>query len=178
MSGSVTYELTAQDNVDAVNAHSGRTLGKLAWVFLLLALVNAAIDWWVGVAVLNDRNSWTLLAAWIFFLGWDWVARDWSVRRAFRQGEAMRSPIQLSWDDEALTFVTDTSHARYAWSQFFRWMGSARTLVLYRDSQFLIPLPRRVLPEGAYEDMVGSLRKAGVRGKGKYQSAQSNPISS
>jgi hypothetical protein len=54
MSGSVTYEMTAQDNVDAVNTHSGRVLGKLAWIFLLLALINAAIDWWTGIPVLED----------------------------------------------------------------------------------------------------------------------------
>jgi len=178
MSGSVTYELTAQDNVDAINTHSGRLLGKLAWIFLLLALVNAALDWWMGISVIEDGNSWTLLGAWIFFLGWDWIARDWSVRRAFRQGEAMRSPIQLRWDDVSITFVTDTSNARYGWSQFFRWMGSKTTLVLYRDSQFLIPVPRRVLPVGAYEEMVGALGAAGVREKGKIQSAQSRPMSS
>jgi hypothetical protein len=178
VSGSVSYEMIAQDNVDAVNTHTGRLLGKLAWIFLVLALINAGIDWWAGIPLLSDGNSWTLVAAWLFFLGWDWIARDWSVRRAFRQGEAMRSPIRLSWSEDSLTFDTSASHARYGWDQFYRWTSSERTLLLYRDSQFLIPIPRRVLPTGAYEQMVEALRRAGVREKGGRQSAQSRPMSS
>jgi hypothetical protein len=178
MSGSASYEMTAQDNVDAVNTHSGRLLGKLAWIFLILALINAAIDWWVGIPVLEDSNGWTLVGAWIFFAAWDWVARDWVVRRQFRQSVNMRSPIRLSWDEQAITFDTDHSHAVYPWKDFFRWMGSGTSLLLYRDSAMMFPVPRRALPEGAYEEIVETLAAAGVRQKGKRQSAQSSPISS
>jgi YcxB-like protein len=178
MSGSVTYELSAQDNVDAINAHSGKFLGKLAWVFLFLAAINVAVDWWAHFPILNDSSTWTLVGAWIFFSAWDWIARDWIIRRQYRQSVKMRSPIKLSWDDEAVTFDTDKSHAVYPWKDFFKWMGSTTSLLLYRDAGMFFPVPRRALPDDAYEEMVQALRAAGVREAGRRQSAQSRPISS
>lgn len=168
MSGSVSYEMVAQDNVDAVNTHTGRIASKLAWLLLLLALINFALDWWVWRGVLEDPIGWICVAAWAFFMGWDWLARDWVIRRQFRQSEKMRSPVQLSWDDHAITFDTDLSHAAYLWKDFHRWMGSPTSLLLYRDSSFFFPVPRRALPERGYEEMVAALVASGVREKGRW----------
>src|SRR5689334_8970911 len=111
MSGSATYEMTDQDNVDAVNTHTGKVATKLAWVFLVLAGINFGLDWWVGYPMLWDMAGWGCVAAWLLFMAWDWLARDWVIRRQFRQSLKMRTPIRLSWDDQAITFDTDLSHA-------------------------------------------------------------------
>ena len=167
MSGNVTYEMTAQDNVDAVNTHTGRLVWKISWLFLVLALINFALDWWISFSILKDMAGWACVFAWLFFMAWDWIARDWMIRRHFRQSLAMRSPIRLSWGEQAITFDTDLSHSVYPWKDFFRWMGSQTSLLLYRDSAMFFPVPRRALPDGAYEEMVEALRTAGVREKGK-----------
>ena len=177
MSGEAPFSLTAQDNVDAVHAHTGRFFGKLSWVLLGVAFLFPLIDLWAGVPILEDRAFSICLGVALFFLAWDYLARDWAVRRAFRQSESMRSPLVIRWDDESLTIETGTSHATYDWRQFWRWMGSSKSLLLYRDSQMFIPIPRRALPEGAYEEMVAALRAAGVREKGLVYSAHSSPIS-
>jgi hypothetical protein len=178
MSGSATYEMIAQDNVDAVNTHTGKVASKIAWVFLLLAFINFGIDWWARISIFEDVAGWACVFAWLFFLAWDWLARDWVIRRQFRQSEKMRTPIRLSWDDQAITFDTDLSHAVYPWKDFFRWMGSRTSLLLYRDAAMFFPVPRRALPDGAFEEMVAALRAAQVPEKGRFQSAQSSPMSS
>lgn len=178
MSGTATYEMTEQDNVDAVNTHAGRLVWKMSGMFLVLALISFSLDWWVGFPIREDVAGWSCVGAWLFFMAWDWIARDWVVRRQFRQSQAMRSPVRLSWDEQAITFDTDLSHAVYPWKDFFRWVGSKASLLLYRDSAFFFPVPRRALPEGAFEEMIEALRVAGVREKGGFQSAQSKPMSS
>lgn len=166
MSGEAHFELTAQDHVDAVNTHTGRLTGKLAWTLLAVALLFPVIDLWAGTPILEDTAFLVCLGLALFFLAWDYLVRDRMVRRAFRQSEGMRSPIRLSWDDEAVRFQTDTSDSRYEWSRFFRWMVSSKTLLLYRDSQMFLLIPRRVLPEGAADEMAAALKAAGVREKG------------
>ena len=178
MSGSATFELTEQDHVDAIQAHTGRIFGKLSWVLLGVAFLFPLLDLWAGVSIMEDTAFWICLGLAIFFLAWDWVARDWVIRRAFRQGEAMRTPIRIEWDEQAIRFDTDMSNSEYAWNRFYRWLASKKSLLLYRDSQFFIVLPRRALPVEAVEEMIVALKAAGVREKGKLQSAQSSPISS
>lgn len=178
MSGAATFELTEQDHVDAVHAHTGRIFGKLSWALLGVAFLFPLLDLWAGMSILDDTAFWICLGLAIFFLAWDWVARDWTIRRAFRQGEAMRTEIRLDWDDQAIRLKTDMSNAEYSWDRFYRWLASKKSLLLYRDSQFFIVIPRRALSEGAAEDLIAALKAAGVREKGKFQSAQSRPISS
>lgn len=167
MSGTATFDLTAQDHVDAINTHTGRIFGKLSWILLGVSFLFPLIDLWAGVSILEDTAFWICLGAALFFLAWDWIARDWVIRRAFRQGEAMRSPIRIEWDTEAIRFHTDMSHSEYHWNRFYRWMASKKSLLLYRDSQFFIVIPRRTLPIGAANEIIASLKASGVREKGK-----------
>ena len=178
MSGTANFELTAQDHVDAIHTHTGRVFGKLSWVLLGVAFLFPLIDLWAGVPIIDDTAFWVCLGAALLFLAWDWIARDWLIRRAFRQGDAMRTPIRMEWDEEAIRFHTDMSDAEYRWTRFYRWMASKKSLLLYRDSQFFIAVPRRALVEGQAENMISALKAAGVREKGKFQSAHSSPISS
>lgn len=167
MSGSAIVELTEQDQVDAVHAHTGRIFGKLSWALLMVALLFPVLDLWAGVPIIEDTAFWVCLGLAIFFLTWDWIARDWLVRRAFRQGKAMRSPNKVSWDNQTISFESSTSQATYRWDQFYRWMASKKTLLLYRDSMTMFPMPVRAFPEGAVDEMISALRAAGVREKGR-----------
>ena len=169
MSGEATINFTDQDAVDAVRAHTGRISGKLSWGFLILAAIVAALDLWAGIPILSDTLIFILVGAWAFFASWDWLARDWMVRRQFRQSAAMRSPLKVQWDDRSIQFDSDFSHANYRWDQFYRWAESSKSLLLYYNGQMFIHLPRRDLPEGAAEEMVALLRTAGVREKGRWQ---------
>jgi hypothetical protein len=177
MSGSATFELVEQDHVDAIHAHTGRVFGKISWALLGVAFLFPLLDLWAGMSIVEDTAFWFFLALAIFFLAWDWVARDWMIRRAFRQGEAMRTPIRIEWDERAIRFQTDMSNSEYRWDRFYRWLASSKSLLLYRDSQFFIVIPRRSLPDGAAEQMIAALKAAGVREKGRFQSAQSRPMS-
>jgi hypothetical protein len=105
----------------------------------------------------------------IFFLAWDWMARDWVVRRAFRQGQAMHAPIRIEWDEQAIRFETEMSKSEYRWDRFFRWMASGKSLLLYRDSQLFLVIPSRAVPEGAVDEMVAALKSAGVRETGRWR---------
>jgi len=174
MSGTATFELTAQDHVDAVNTHTGRVFGKLSWVLLGVSFLFPLIDLWAGVSILEDTAFWICLGAAIFFLTWDWIARDWIIRRAFRQGEAMHTAIRIEWNSDAIRFHTDMSDSEYRWTRFYRWMASKKSLLLYRDSQFFIVIPRRALGEGAAEDMIEALKAAEVRQKGRWQPGASS----
>jgi hypothetical protein len=177
MSGEARFEFTAQDNVDAVHTHTGRIFGKVSWALLVVAFLFPIVDIWAGAPILEDTAFFIVLGLAMFFLAWDYLARDWTVRRAFRQSEAMRTPLVMRRDEKSITIDTDASHASFDWGQFWRWMGSSKSLLLYRDSQMFIPIPRRALPDGAYEEIVAALRAAGVREKGRLYSAQSKPIS-
>ena len=169
MSGSATFELIAQDHVDAVRAHTGRISGKLSWVLLIVSFAFPLIDLWVGAPILEDVAFWSFFGLALFFLAWDWVARDWIVRRAFRQGEAMQTPIRVEWDDQAIRFETDMSNSEYRWDRFFRWVVSKKSLLLYRDSQFFTVIPLRVLPDGAVEEMTAALKAWNVREAGRWR---------
>lgn len=169
MSGTATFELTEQDQVDAVNAHTGRIFGKLSWALLFLAFLFPLLDLWAGVPIIEDTAFWICLGLAIFFLTWDWFARDWLVRRAFRQGEKMRSPSKVSWDEQTISFESASGHSTLRWEQFYRWMASKKTLLLYRDSQTMFPIPVRAFPDGAVEEMIGALKTAGVREKGRWR---------
>lgn len=173
MSGSATFELTAQDHVDAVHAHTGRILGRLSWILLGVAFLFPLIDLWAGMSIIDDTAFWICLSLAIFFLGWDWVARDWIIRHAFRQGEAMHPPIRIQWDPQAIRFRTEMSNSEYRWGLFYRWRASKKSLLLYRDSQFFMVIPKRALPEGAADEMVAALKAAGVREKGRGKSTAS-----
>jgi hypothetical protein len=169
MSGAAAFELATQDHVDAVHAHTGRVFGKLSWILLGVSFLFPLIDLWAGFPIIEDTAFWICLGMALFFLAWDWVARDWAIRRAFRQGEAMRTPIRIEWDDEAIRFHTDMSDSEYRWTRFYRWMASKKSLLLYRDSQFFIVIPRRALPDGSAEDIMSALRAAKVQEKGKLR---------
>ena len=169
MSGTATFELVEQDHVDAVHTHTGRVFGKLSWVLLGVAFLFPLLDLWAGVSILEDTAFWIFLGLAIFFLACDWIARDWMIRRAFRQGEAMHTPIRIEWDDRAIRFHTDMSDAEYPWDRFYRWMASKKSLLLYRDSQFFIVLPRRALPDGAVHGIIAALQASGVREKGRWR---------
>jgi hypothetical protein len=169
VSGTTTFELVEQDHVDAVHAHTGRIFGKLSWALLFVALLFPLLDLWAGLSIVNDTAFWIVLGLAVFFLAWDWVARDWAIRRAFRQGEAMHTPIRIEWDDQAIRFHTDMSNSKYRWDRFYRWMASKKSVLLYRDSQFFIVIPRRALSDGAAEDMIAVLRASGVREKGRWK---------
>ena len=168
MSGSTTVELTEQDQVDAVHAHTGRIVGKLSWALLIVAFLFPLLDLWVGLPILEDPAFWICLSLAIWFLVWDWFARDWMVRRVFRQGRAMRSPNKVSWDDQTISFESASGHATFRWNQFHRWMASKKTLLLYRDSQTMFPVPVRAFPDGAVDEMIAALKSAGVREKGRW----------
>jgi len=174
MSGTAILELTAQDHVDAVHAHTGRIVGKLSWVLLGVAFLFPLLDLWASASIIDDTAFWICLSLAIFFLGWDWVARDWVIRRAFRQGEAMHTPIRIEWDDQAIRLHTEMSNSEYRWDRFYRWMASKKSLLLYRDSQFFVVIPRRALSGGAAEEMIVALKAAGVREKGRWRSKSSS----
>jgi len=178
MTGSATFETTAEDEIDAINTYAGRAAGVLAWLALLLAEISFGVSWWYGRPMIEDQFGWACLIACVLLFGWDKVGRSWMIRRQFRQSLKMRTPIRLSWDDQAITFDTDLSHAVYPWAGFFGWNGSKTSLLLYRDSAMFFPIPRRALSEGDYERMTDALRAHGVRELGKPQSAQSRPMSS
>jgi YcxB-like protein len=169
MSGNATFELVEQDHVDAVHAHTGRIFGKLSWALLGVAFLFPLLDLWAGVPIIEDTAFWICLGLAIFFLTWDWIARDWIIRRAFRQGEAMHTAIHIEWDEQAIRFRTDMSNSEYRWDRFYRWLASKRSLLLYRDSQFFVVIPRRALPAGAAEDMIVALKASGVREKGRWR---------
>lgn len=175
MSGSTSFELVEQDHVDAIHAHTSRIAGKLSWALLGVAFLFPLLDLWAGVSIMEDMAFWICLGLALFFLGWDWVARDWMIRRAFRQGEAMHAPIEIEWDDQAIRFETHMSRSEYRWERFYRWMASAKCLLLYRDSQFFIVIPRRALPEGAVEEMISGLKAAGIREKGSVSRVRLSP---
>jgi hypothetical protein len=65
------------------------------------------------------------------------------------------------------------SNSEYRWGLFYRWRASKKSLLLYRDSQFFMVIPRRALPEGAADEMVAALKAAGVREKGRGKSTAS-----
>ena len=180
MSGSTSYEMTAQDNVDAVSAYTHRQAGAIGWILLAIVSVGFWFELWRGtLANILAAGILPLVAiVGLLCLFWDYVLRERAIRRDFQQSSPMRSPIRLSWDAQAITFDTDKSHAVYPWGDFHRWEGSATTLLLFRDSSFFFPVPRRALPDGAFEEMVEALKAAGVRERGRRHSAQSNPISS
>lgn len=178
MSGSATFELVEQDHVDAIHTHTGRIFGKLSWALLGVSFLFPLLDLWAGVPIMEDTAFWICLSLAIFFLAWDWVARDWVIRRAFRQGEAMHTAIRIDWDEQAIRFHTEMSNSEYGWNRFYRWMASKKSLLLYRDSQFFIVIPRRAVPGQAVDEMIAALKAAGVREKGRLQSAQSSPMSS
>jgi len=168
MSGSTTVELTEQDQIHAIHAHTGRVVGKLSWALLFVAFLFPLLDLWVGASILEDTAFWGCLGVAIWFFIWDWIARDWMVRRAFRQGKAMRGPNQVSWDDQAISFESANGRTTLRWEQFWRWMASKKTLLLYRDSQTMFPIPVRTFPDGAIEEMIAALKAAGVREKGRW----------
>ena len=170
MSGTATFELVAQDHVDAIHTHTGRIFGKLSWILLGVAFLFPLFDLWAGVSIIEDMAFWICLSAALFFLGWDWIARDWVIRRAFRQGEAMHSAIRIEWDQEAIRFHTEMSDSEYRWTRFYRWMASKKSLLLYRDSQFFVVIPRRALPAGAAEEMIAAMKAAGVKERGRWGS--------
>jgi hypothetical protein len=163
MSGETQFELTAQDNVDALRTHTGRLSGKLAWALLAVALMFPLIDLWAGIPILEDTAFLVCLGLALFFLAWDHAARDWMVRRQFRQSQGMRSQLRFRWDDQALWIDTDRSQARYDWSQFYRWKRSRTSLLLYRDAGFFIFIPRRAVSDDAFDDMAAALKAAGVK---------------
>ena len=178
MSGTATYELTAQDHVDAVHTHTGRIFGKLAWVLLAAATLKGLGDVLRDQSFADDAAFWAMLGGATLLFAWDRFARDWIVRRNYRQGVAMHSSVRLGWDGEKISFHTDASQSEYRWDQFWRWIASGSSLLLYRDSQTFFPIPLRALPEGAAAEMISALEAAGVREKGRLQSAQSSPMSS
>ena len=163
MSGQVEFELTAQDHVDAVRAYTGRVSGKVSWALLFVALLYPIVDIWAGTSILEDTAFWVFLSLALLFLAWDWLARDWIIRRQFRESLAMRSPIRIRWDDSSLWMDTDNSQARYDWSQFYRWKATETTLLLLRDSGFFILIPRRAVGDEGLNDMVTALKAAGVK---------------
>ena len=163
MSGDVTFELTAQDNVDAMRTHSGRLSGWLALLLFGVGNLLAAFNIHRRVDVLGDWKLWLVYGLCLVLLLWDFIGRDAVVRRQFRQGQAMNSPGRMRWDEQSLAIDTDRSQARFEWPQFYRWMDSKTTLLLYRDAGFFFAIPRRAVGDKGIEEMIAALRAAGVK---------------
>ncbi len=169
MNGSVTYEMIAQDNVDAVNTHTrpdrhqdGVAIPGAGGAQLRTRLGNRKADIWrsrrAGYVPWPECSSRPGIGLRAIGL----------IRRNFRQSSKMRTPIRLSWDDQDYARHR-LSHAVYPWKDFYRWTGSETSLAaLLRDNALFFPVPRRVLPAGVYDEMVQALTNAGVREKGRW----------
>lgn len=159
MSGSAEFELTGHDYVDAHRTHSG----WLALLFFVATVMFAELDIRRGVPLTSDWNLWMIATIGLMFLLWEFAIKDAIIRRQFRQLLPMRSPLKVRWDADALWIDTDTSKARYDWTQFFRWKRSKTTLMLYRDPGFFIPIVRRAVSDGEFNDLVAALQAADVK---------------
>ena len=162
MSGEAAFELTAADNVRAMHTHTGRLARWIAFLVFDIGLFVAAFDLYRRTSLFADWKLWLIAGISLFLLFWDLVLRDAIVRRQFRQSR-MRSPLNMRWDDEALSIDTDAGKERFEWSRFYRWMTSKTTLLLYRDAGFFIAIPRRAVGDQGIDDMIAALKAAGVR---------------
>jgi hypothetical protein len=163
MSGEANFELTAEDNVDGMRTHSGRLAGWLALLSFGIGNFYAAIDIYNHVPPIGDPTLWAIYLLCMFLILWEFVVRDATIRRQFRQAQAMNSPARMRWDDKSLSIDTDLGQARFEWPQFYRWRVSKTSLLLYRDAGFLFVVPRRAVGDQGIDEMVAALKAAGVK---------------
>ena len=163
MSGEAQFELTAQDNVDAMRTHSGRLSGWLALLLFGIGNLYVAFLIYHHIPPLGDWAVWAVYLLCLLLLLWEVVFRDAMIRRQFRQAQAMNSPARMRWDETSLSIDTDLSQARFEWPKFHRWMVSKTSLLLYRDAGFFFVIPRRAVGDQGIDDMIAALKVAGVK---------------
>jgi len=63
-------------------------------------------------------------------------------RRLFRQCVAYRQPFQYSWDEDCLSVICESGHARRRWSDYVRYRENDRVFLLYHADNLFEMLPK------------------------------------
>lgn len=88
-----------------------------------------------------------------------WAMLPGQALRAFRQNKTIHHPYTYAWNDEGISFESETANARVAWRDLYRW-GEGRSAFLFAVSERGVHyVPRRALSE----DEAADLRATAVR---------------
>jgi len=164
--GAITYRLSEADAVSAGRFAAGRQmlLRPISRVLLILIAALYALllllDWRMAtqpllVALMAAVGVAVLLAVWVLI--------PWQMKRHFRQAPGLRDEIELSWDDERLSFETTRGNSRLAWSDYHRWGENERLLLLFQSEILYNIVPKAALNADELAAIREALEQAGVR---------------
>lgn len=102
----------------------------------------------------------------LLLVGYLKVARV--ARRDFREHKVMQGEFRVDWDDQAITIEHPSGKGVLPWTVFHGWLEAQDMLLLYQTRRLFNFLPKRALPEGAVEEIIGRLRAAGVPEKKRF----------
>lgn len=168
MTNTVTFRLDENSIVAAARRHRTPLIRGLRLAALMLsgalALVMAVIL--LGLAnstmpVIGGFVACALIAVLLFL----WLLRMDHVhlaRRAFRDREALRAPMTLSWDSRTLTITTIGSTRQSPLSALVQFGLWPELLMLYPDPATYIAVPTHAFQAEALADLKSVLRAAGV----------------
>lgn len=83
-------------------------------------------------------------------------------RRQFRQSAALRAEHSISWDEEAVHFVSERGNARMPFAEFYGWSETPELVMLYQTEMFFNLVPKAPLGDAA-GDLFARLDQAGAK---------------
>lgn len=179
MAGTITF--TPQERDALIVQHlrmrgqlrSPRTLATYAAV---IGIVGALCYW-------DNRQEGSMPAAWaaagtmlvaaigiILVLALCFIASRAQARRVFAERKAWRQPQDIAWNEQGFVLRTDAAQVQARWSDYLGWFETRHGVLLQATSLDLALLPARAFGPGQREDLIATLRAAGVP-----QSARSRP---
>ncbi|AKM10448.1 YcxB family protein [Croceicoccus naphthovorans] len=163
--GPFTYRVTEAEAVAAARKVMRKRLFRPPTVWLIVAIVVVAVLLLILDAMdgyLNVASTAALLVA----LPALWLTLMWLVprqaRRQFRQSAALRDESMLSFDDEALTFVSRRGTVRMPFAEFLEVSVTDDLILLHQTEMFYNLVPRHALGDAA-KVLLSRLEAAGVR---------------
>ena len=84
-----------------------------------------------------------------------------NARRHFKAMKILHGPIQLSWSDDGLREITETSTVLSPWNHFRKWCEDELSFILFVAPTMYRVVPKRFLTPSQSDDLRSLLKQSG-----------------
>ena len=129
----------------------------LAAVLLMFAVVKT-VGW-----VRGDNPPESIVAPLFLslaYLSYFFIFLPYWFRRSYRNYPAIREPVDLTFNEEGLNFISENAQGKIPWKHFHKWRAGRSLFLIYQSPGLFHIVPKQLLsPSEGEQELRGFLEK-------------------